>query len=109
MDDEEEHTCGCHHHHQEGQEEEQKQSHHDNCCCNRHSHHGLHHSYGFERHGCRCGRHEHHQDFGLHRRFISKEEIIASLENYLKDLKAEAQGVEEHIEELKKENKSEQK
>lgn len=37
-----------------------------------------------------------------HRRFISKEEVIAHLEEYLKQLKAEAAGVEEHIAELKK-------
>jgi cell division protein FtsB len=44
----------------------------------------------------------HFGSFG-HRRFISKEEVIAHLEEYLKQLKAEATGVEEHIAELKKE------
>jgi hypothetical protein len=43
----------------------------------------------------------HFGSFG-HRRFISKEEVIAHLEEYLKQLKAEATGVEEHIAELKK-------
>ncbi|MBA7635341.1 hypothetical protein ES703_42942 [subsurface metagenome] len=47
----------------------------------------------------------HGPDFRLfrHRRFISKEEVITQLEEYLKQLKAEAAGVEERIAELKKE------
>lgn len=40
---------------------------------------------------------------GFGRRFISKGEVIARLEEYLSQLKAEATGVEEHIAELKKE------
>jgi hypothetical protein len=76
-------------------------------------HHGhggwgsMHHSGGC---CCGCGCHHgggmhHGPDFGLfgHRRFISKEEVITHLEEYLKQLKAEAAGVEEHIAELKKE------
>ena len=58
---------------------------------------------------CHCGWHygggmHHGSHFGSfgHRRFISKEEVIAHLEEYLKQLKAEATGVEEHIAELKK-------
>ena len=43
----------------------------------------------------------HFGSFG-HRRFMSTEEVIAHLEEYLKQLKAEATGVEEHIAELKK-------
>jgi hypothetical protein len=43
----------------------------------------------------------HFGSFG-HRRFISKDEVIAHLEEYLKQLKSEAAGVEEHIAELKK-------
>ena len=39
----------------------------------------------------------------MQRRFISKEEIITRLEEYLKQLRAEAVGVEERITELKKE------
>jgi hypothetical protein len=34
---------------------------------------------------------------GFRRHFVSKEEIIGHLEEYLKQLKAEAAGVEEHI------------
>ena len=37
-----------------------------------------------------------------HRRFLTKEEVIAQLEEYLKQLQLEAKGVEEHIAELKK-------
>ena len=36
------------------------------------------------------------------RRFISNEEVIAGLEEYLEQLRAEASGVEERIAELKK-------
>ncbi len=65
---------------------------------------GMHHS-GQCHCGCHYGGGMHHgSDFGSfgHRRFISKEEVIAHLEEYLKQLKAEAAGVEEHITELKK-------
>ena len=71
-------------------------------------HHGY---WGRIHHGghCHCGCHQgggmhhgsHFASFG-HRRFISKEEVIAHLEEYLKQLKAEATGVEEHIADLKK-------
>jgi hypothetical protein len=37
------------------------------------------------------------------RHFISREEIIAKLEEYLKQLQAEAKGIEESIAEMKKE------
>lgn len=37
------------------------------------------------------------------RRYYTKEEIIQQLEEYLKQLQAEAKGVEERIAELKKE------
>jgi len=36
------------------------------------------------------------------RRFPTKEESVAQLKEYLKDLQAEAKGVEEHIAELRK-------
>ena len=72
-----------------------------------------HHGYGgwdrMQHSGCcHCGCHygsgmHHGSSFGSfgHRRFISKEEVIAHLKEYLKQLKAEAAGVEEHIAELK--------
>jgi hypothetical protein len=43
---------------------------------------------------------------GFQRRFVSREEIIPELEEYLKQLQAEAKGVEERIVELKKEGES---
>ncbi|MFY9140104.1 MAG: hypothetical protein WBJ83_03865 [Thermacetogeniaceae bacterium] len=46
--------------------------------------------------GCCCGG-------GFNRRFFTKEEKIAKLENYLKDLKAEMAAVEDKIKRLKEE------
>ncbi|HHY95585.1 MAG TPA: hypothetical protein GX513_11350 [Firmicutes bacterium] len=46
--------------------------------------------------GCCCGG-------GMRRRFFSKEERLASLRDYLKELKAEAQQVEKAIRELEAE------
>lgn len=46
--------------------------------------------------GCRCGG-------GFKRHFFSREEKIAKLESYLKDLKAEAEAVEAKIRCLKEE------
>jgi hypothetical protein len=40
----------------------------------------------------------------MQRHFISKEEIITKLQEYLNQLQAEAKGVEEHIDALKKES-----
>ena len=55
--------------------------------------------------GCGChhggGVHHGHGEF-MQRRFISKEEIVAKLQDYLKQLQAEAKGVGERIAELKK-------
>jgi len=45
----------------------------------------------------------HGHPFLTRRRFFTKEEVIAQLEEYLKRLQAEAKGVEERIAELKKE------
>jgi alpha-beta hydrolase superfamily lysophospholipase len=42
-----------------------------------------------------------HRGHGFNRRFISREEKIERLENYLKDLQAEAKAVEEHLANLK--------
>ena len=55
-------------------------------------------------HGCSC----HHGGFGhapghRQRRFPTREEVIAQLEEYAKQLQAEARGVEERIAELRKE------
>ena len=60
------------------------------CCCDCGCHRGG-------------GMHHGHGEF-MQRRFISKEEVIAKLEEYLAQLQVEARGVEEHIAELKKES-----
>jgi hypothetical protein len=72
-------------------------------CCHGH-HHGQergphgHHPHGWEG--------DHHEGGCCHghgqRHFYSREEIIARLEEYLKQLQAEARGVEEHIARMKK-------
>jgi len=48
-------------------------------------------------HGCCC-----HPGYGL-RRFPTREEIIAQMEEYLKQLQAEVKGVEERLTQLRKE------
>jgi len=51
-----------------------------------------------------CCRHEEHpwgHGMRFHRRFPTREERIAWLEEYLKDLQAEVKAVEEHLAELK--------
>lgn len=63
---------------------------------------GEHNRY-FGHHGhadcCRPGNlHNHHH---FHRRFISREERISRLEEYLGELRSEAKAVEEHLAELK--------
>ena len=40
----------------------------------------------------------------MNRRFTSKEELIAKLEEYVKQLQSEVKGAKEHIVELKKES-----
>ena len=100
--------------------------HETQCGCGQHGHgekHGMGHGHGEEqghhgypsrggRHyggscGCGCGchhgggMHRGHGEF-MQRRFISKEEIIAKLQEYLNQLQAEVKGVGERIDELKK-------
>lgn len=64
--------------------------------CERHFHHHGHDEpyYGghHHHHGCCCGV----------RHFPTREEMIEELEEYLEQLKAEVQGVEERLAELKK-------
>ena len=68
--------------------------HQGNCGCEQHSHGGpgpsWHHGH------CCCG-----QDTP-HRRFPTKQEIKEELTEYLKQLKAEAKGVEERLADLEK-------
>ena len=91
---EEECGCGQHGKHHGEQHEERHEGHSGDCGCGGHEPHGH--------HGCSCGCHQHHGGMGFHRRFVSREEIAARLEEYLKQLQAEAKGVEERIAELKK-------
>ena len=64
------------------------------CGCGCHSHHGSpkdsHHSKG-----C-C-----HSSGHVQRRFVSKDEMINQLQEYLQQLKLEIKGVEEHLGQLK--------
>jgi len=72
-------------------------------------HHG--HGHGDEGHWGEGPEHPHHRHGGegkawgpgspFRRHFITREEQIAWLEEYLKELQAEAKGVEERIAELK--------
>ncbi len=109
-----EEDCGCERH---GHEREGRMHHDDDCGCGGHGGEsgGMHYSGG-----CCCGGHGegHHicgggmmgrrmGGFGMgmgmgFRRFISRDEIISRLEEYLKNLQAEAKGVEERLAELKK-------
>lgn len=84
--------CGCH----GGGHGE----HHEGCEC------GGHHGQGCEcgchegRYGDECGCHEGDIEIHFGRRFVTRAERIAGLEAYLKDLQAEAKGVEERIAEM---------
>jgi hypothetical protein len=73
--------------------------HHDH---GHHGHHGSHSQCGcgaeHSQHGECCHGGGHH---GFRRCYTSKAEVIAELESYLAELKAEAQAVEEHLNELR--------
>ncbi|MDO9333170.1 MAG: hypothetical protein Q7T57_01425 [Dehalococcoidales bacterium] len=102
MDREENCSCGGHGRHHGEHYEERHEGHSGDCGCGGHEQHGINrewHHHG----GCSCGCHQHHSGMRFHRYFISHEEIIAGLEEYLKQLQAEAKGVEERLAELKKE------
>ena len=101
-----EEDCGCgghgpHHGEHLGARPE---GHGTDCGCGEHGHHAFRrwHHPGY----CGCGCHGHHGSMGFQRRFVSREEVISRLEEYLKQLRAEAKGVEEHIAELKKKGES---
>ncbi len=98
-----EEDCGCGQHgeHHQGQYQDKAHGHGENWAGGGYGHHGMQGQGG----GCRCGCH-HHENMGFHRRFVSREEIIERLEDYLKQLQAEAKGVEEHIAKLKTEHAS---
>ena len=67
-------------------------------CCHygRQGHHGSPHHHGGGG-GCCCG-----SGF-TGRHFYNREEMLGHLESYLEQLRAEIKGVEEHLEQLKKE------
>jgi hypothetical protein len=70
--------------------------HHPDYGCEQHFHHAGQRSW-HHRWGCCCG------PAYIPRQFPTREEIVEELEEYLKQLQAEAKGVEERITELKKE------
>lgn len=102
--------------------------HEQDCGCGRHAgHHGEpgtqgnpegcgHHFSG--RHGmgpggpphpgCTCPHHRQLGQGSFRRHFVSRQEVAHNLEDYLKQLQAEAKGVEERIAELKKGGESQQ-
>jgi hypothetical protein len=69
---------------------------------------GGHHAWG-EGASCCCGEGQRHQGcccsgghaFAFHRQFSTREEEAAALEDYLKELEAEAKGVREHLAEIR--------
>ena len=88
-----EEDCGC------GEHEDRQEGHEGDCGSGGHGHYGMGSQW---HHRCGCGCHQHHGDMRFHRHFISREEIISNLEEYLKQLHSEAKGVEERIAEMKK-------
>ncbi len=90
--------CDCHRHrHGRHHRECDCECHEHACECERHGsgHHGHHDG------GCDCGEHACECGGKFERRFATRAERIAQLEEYLKDLKAEIQAVEERLAELK--------
>ena len=92
--------CGGHHGWGEGA----------SCCSGGgHQQHGCCSGGGHQQHGCCCGGgHQRHgyccgggHPFGFHRRFSTREEEAAALEDYLKELEAETKGVREHLAEMR--------
>ena len=99
--------CGQHGRHHGGQQAERPEGHDGGCGCGGHGHEGAH--QGSPPHaGCTCGCHQPQGEMGFRRRYISREEIIARLEEYQKQLQAEAKGVQERITEMKKEGGQQQ-
>ncbi len=83
-------ACCCCREHSHGHE-------HD-CCCERHEHQGHHDHHRPEERHPHENRREGHR---FHRRFSTREERLAEMESYLRDLQAEIKAVEEHIADLK--------
>jgi len=93
--------CGCGRHGEHHGEQHEQEVQGEGCGCGGHEHHGMRRG-GYHNGDYSCGCHQHHGVAGFHRQFVSREEIAARLEEYLKQLQAEAKGVEERIAELKK-------
>ena len=79
------------HHGEWGCHEGRHGAHHEECEC------GCHEG----RHAGECGCHEGDLEIHFERRFVTKAERLEELETYLKDLQAEAKGVQEKLAELK--------
>lgn len=69
--------------------------HQASCGCEHHAHAQIPRGVPQHHEGCCCG-------YGHPRRFPTREETIQEMEDYLKQLHAEAKGMEERIAELKK-------
>ena len=67
-------------------------------CCQMEKHHGWEGQGRRHRDACDCDNRAHFK-----RRFLTKEEKVAGLEQYLENLQLEAQAVQEHIAVLKEE------
>jgi hypothetical protein len=78
------------------------------CCCGEgHAQHGC-DCGGHSRQGCDCGCHSQGRcgcgdgrRYRFHRRFRSRDDEVGELEEYLKDLEAEAKGVRERLAEVR--------
>lgn len=97
--------CGCGHHGGHHGENQEHTGHGRGC--GEHGHHGAYR--GEAPHpGCACACHQSPGYGGFRRHFVSSEEVAGQLEEYLKELRAEAKGVEEQLAELKKKGESAQ-
>ncbi len=89
--------CCCCREHEHGHERGDCE--HQDCCCARHEHK---HHHDHESHEHREHHHGHsHHSHSFHRRFATRAERLAEMEEYLRQLQAEIKAVEEKIAELK--------
>ena len=97
MREHEEHP-GHHGHSEESCRGEHPGYHHGGDYCGGHGEHHRYHRHGGE---CRCGCGASEPGLGFRRRFQTQEEEISRLEEYLRELQAEARAVEERIAKLR--------
>ncbi len=83
------HCCCCREHSRE---------HGHDCCCERHEHH---HHHDHRSHGERHHHESHRREHRFHRHFATRDERLAEMEAYLRELQAEIKAVEEHIANLR--------